>query len=146
MLPMPEALDLGADVVALTAALVNIESVSRDEVAIADAVEAALRAVKHLDVVRDGHSVVARTTLGRTERVVVAGHLDTVPVNANLPSRLDADHLYGLGSCDMKGGVAVAIAHELKLPIRYVGVGEGIGDLIPFSAEEYVDALFEPTW
>jgi fused signal recognition particle receptor len=45
-----------------------------------------------------------------------------------------------------KGGVAVAIAHDLKLPIRYVGVGEGIGDLVPFSAEEYVDALFEPTW
>lgn len=45
-----------------------------------------------------------------------------------------------------KGGVAVAIAHDLKLPIRYVGVGEGIDDLIPFSAEEYVDALFEDKW
>jgi fused signal recognition particle receptor len=42
-----------------------------------------------------------------------------------------------------KGGVAVAIAHDLKLPIRYVGVGEGIDDLVPFSADEYVDALFE---
>ena len=45
-----------------------------------------------------------------------------------------------------KGGVAVAIAHDLKLPIRYVGVGEGIDDLIPFSADEYVDALFEEKW
>ena len=45
-----------------------------------------------------------------------------------------------------KGGVAVAIAHDLKLPIRYVGVGEGIDDLIPFSPEEYVDALFETKW
>ena len=45
-----------------------------------------------------------------------------------------------------KGGVAVAIAHDLKLPIRYVGVGEGIDDLIPFSPDEYVDALFEEKW
>jgi fused signal recognition particle receptor len=45
-----------------------------------------------------------------------------------------------------KGGVAVAIAHDLNLPIRYVGVGEGIDDLVPFSAEEYVDALFEEKW
>jgi fused signal recognition particle receptor len=45
-----------------------------------------------------------------------------------------------------KGGIAVAIAHDLNLPIRYVGVGEGIDDLVPFSAEEYVDALFEEKW
>ena len=45
-----------------------------------------------------------------------------------------------------KGGVAVAIAHDLKLPIRYVGVGEGIDDLVPFSTDEYVDALFEEKW
>jgi fused signal recognition particle receptor len=45
-----------------------------------------------------------------------------------------------------KGGVAVAIAHDLKLPIRYAGVGEGIDDLVPFSAQEYVDGLFEEKW
>ena len=45
-----------------------------------------------------------------------------------------------------KGGVAVAIAHDLKLPIRYVGIGEGIDDLIPFSAQDYVDALFQEKW
>ncbi len=45
-----------------------------------------------------------------------------------------------------KGGIAVAIAHDLELPIRYVGVGEAIDDLIPFSPEEYVDALFEEKW
>jgi fused signal recognition particle receptor len=45
-----------------------------------------------------------------------------------------------------KGGVAVAIAHDLKLPIRYVGIGEGIDDLVPFSAEEYVSGLFEQRW
>ena len=45
-----------------------------------------------------------------------------------------------------KGGVAVAIAHDLKLPIRYVGVGEGIDDLVPFSADEYIDGLFAERW
>jgi fused signal recognition particle receptor len=45
-----------------------------------------------------------------------------------------------------KGGIAVAIAHDLRLPIRYVGVGEDINDLVPFSAREYVDALFEESW
>jgi fused signal recognition particle receptor len=45
-----------------------------------------------------------------------------------------------------KGGIAVAIAHDLKLPIRYVGIGEGIDDLIPFTSEEYVEALFQETW
>ena len=122
MLRMPAPLDLTADVVTLTAALVDIESVSRDEAAIADVVEAALRSVPHVDVVRDGHSLVARTDLGRRERVVVAGHLDTVPINANLPSRLDAEHLHGLGSCDMKGGVAVGLrlAAGLPTPIRDV--------------------------
>ena len=45
-----------------------------------------------------------------------------------------------------KGGIAVAIAHDLRLPIRYVGVGEAIEDLVPFSAREYVDALFEESW
>ena len=102
-------LDLTTDVVALTGALVDIESVSRNEQTIADAVEGALRALPHLEVMRDGHTVVARTSLGRDERVVIGGHLDTVPVNANFPSRLDGDLLHGLGSCDMKGGVAVAL-------------------------------------
>jgi len=45
-----------------------------------------------------------------------------------------------------KGGVAVGIAHDLQLPIRYLGVGEGVDDLVPFSAAEYVDALFDTNW
>ena len=45
-----------------------------------------------------------------------------------------------------KGGMAVAIAHDLRLPIRYVGVGEAIDDLLPFNPEEYVDALFQEKW
>jgi succinyl-diaminopimelate desuccinylase len=122
-MPTPPAhLDLSADVAQLTAALVDIESVSRNEAAIADAVEAAVRAVPDLDVTRHGNVVVARTDHGHAERVVIAGHLDTVPVNANLPSRLDGDNLYGLGSCDMKGGVAVALrlAATIIEPVRDV--------------------------
>ncbi|WP_122816640.1 succinyl-diaminopimelate desuccinylase [Nocardioides pantholopis] len=115
-------LDLTLDAVALTAALVDIESVSLREQPIADAVEAALRALPHLDVVRRGNTVVARTDLGRGERVVIAGHLDTVPVNDNLPSRLEGDLLHGLGSCDMKGGDAVILrlAATVTEPVRDV--------------------------
>ncbi len=109
-------LDLTVDPVTLTERLVDIESVSGHEQAIADAVEAALRRVDHLEVVRRGHNVVARTLLGRDERVVVAGHLDTVPVNANLPSRRDEVRLHGLGSCDMKGGCAVALHLAATVP------------------------------
>ena len=108
--PAP-ALDLTADAVTLTRMLVDIESVSHDEEAIADAVEGALRGLPHLTVLRRGNTVVARTDLGRPERVLVAGHLDTVPVNGNLPSRLDTSTgiLHGLGTCDMKGGDAVIL-------------------------------------
>jgi fused signal recognition particle receptor len=45
-----------------------------------------------------------------------------------------------------KGGIAVAIAHDLKVPIRYVGVGEGIDDLLPFAPDDYVEALFQEKW
>lgn len=115
-------LDLSLDAVSLTAALVDIESVSRDEAEIADAVEAALRPLPHLEVVRHGHTIVARTDLGRGERVVIAGHLDTVPVNDNLPSRLEGGVLHGLGTCDMKGGDAVILrlAATVPEPVRDV--------------------------
>jgi succinyl-diaminopimelate desuccinylase len=115
-------LDLTADVVTLCAQLVDIESVSRDERAIADAVEAALTPLPHLHVVRRGNTVVARTDLGRGERVVIAGHLDTVPLNDNLPSRNDGTRLHGLGACDMKGGDAVILrlAATVTEPVRDV--------------------------
>jgi succinyl-diaminopimelate desuccinylase len=106
--PTPE-LDATLDPVTLTERLVDIPSVSGEEQQIADAVEEALRRAAHLEVQRFGNTLVARTELGRPERVVVAGHLDTVPVNANLPSRREDGILHGLGSCDMKGGVAVAL-------------------------------------
>src|SRR5664280_2520464 len=105
------SLDLGADVVTLTAALCDIESVSCSEERIADAIEVALRRLPHLQVTRDGNAVIARTNLGRSERVVLAGHVDTVPLTdpPNLPTRRDGDNLVGRGSCDMKGGVAVQL-------------------------------------
>jgi succinyl-diaminopimelate desuccinylase len=115
-------LDLAADVVTVCAQLVDLESVSRNEQAIADAVEAALTPLPHLDVVRRRHTLVARTHLGRGERVVIAGHLDTVPFNDNLPSRNDGTNLHGLGACDMKGGDAVILrlAATVAEPVRDV--------------------------
>ena len=109
-------LDLSRDVVSLTADLVDIASESLGEQEICDAVEEALAGLSHLDVARDGHTLVARTSLGRAERVVIAGHLDTVPANGNFPSRLDDDVLWGLGTCDMKGGVAIALRLAAYVP------------------------------
>ena len=109
-------LDLMTDAVTLTQRLVDMESVSRNEQAIADAIEAALAPYPHLQLTRRGNTIVARTGLGRGERVVIAGHLDTVPVNDNLPARRDAAFLHGLGTCDMKGGVAVALRLAATLP------------------------------
>jgi succinyl-diaminopimelate desuccinylase len=102
-------LDLSLPAPALTARLVDVPSVSGNEKAVADAIERALRPLPHLDVRRDGDAVVARTHLGRPRRVVVAGHIDTVPIAGNVPSRVEGDLLYGCGSCDMKSGVAVAL-------------------------------------
>jgi succinyl-diaminopimelate desuccinylase len=94
---------------ALTASLVDIPSPSGGETRLADEVEAILRGASHLEVERDGDAVMARTTLGRKQRVVIAGHLDTVPVADNLPSRRDGDKLYGCGTSDMKAGIAVML-------------------------------------
>ncbi|MDX6310374.1 MAG: succinyl-diaminopimelate desuccinylase [Nocardioidaceae bacterium] len=115
-------LDLSQDVVDLTTALVNIESVSGNETAITDAIEEALSRIRWLELWRHHDSLVARTALGRAERVVIAGHVDTVPLNDNLPARNDGTNLYGLGTCDMKGGVAVALslASRLSEPNRDV--------------------------
>jgi succinyl-diaminopimelate desuccinylase len=114
------SLDLTTDAVDLTVQLVDIESVSKNEQEITDAVETALGAYDHLTVSRHGNTVVARTELGRGERVVIAGHLDTVPVNDNLPARrekrAEGDLLHGLGSCDMKGGDAVILRLAATVP------------------------------
>ena len=102
-------LDLTADPVALTAALVDIASVSGDEQRITDLVEQGLRRVDGLQVERDGNVLVARTHLGRDRRVLLAGHLDTVPIADNLPSRREGDRLFGCGTSDMKSGDAVLL-------------------------------------
>lgn len=105
-------------------AIVDIESVSRNERELADAVEESLRTHPHLEVVRDGDAVLARTNLGRAERVIIAGHLDTVPVAGNLPSTTsetaDGVLVHGRGTSDMKGGVAVMawLAPRFSAPNR----------------------------
>ncbi|MYW16792.1 succinyl-diaminopimelate desuccinylase [Streptomyces sp. SID2955] len=119
---MTHSLDLTASVVTLTRALIDLPSESGREAELADAVEAALRPLPHLTVGRVGNSVVARTGLGHPERALIAGHLDTVPAAGNLPSRLADGSVHGLGACDMKGGVAVALrlAAGILEPVRDV--------------------------
>ena len=109
-------MDLDLDGAALTAQLVDVPSVSGEEGPLADAIERALRPLAHLSVRRDGDTIVARTELGRPERVILAGHIDTVPVAGNLPSRADGDRLYGCGTSDMKAGVAVQLRLAAHLP------------------------------
>jgi succinyl-diaminopimelate desuccinylase len=108
-------LDLSHPAAELTAQIVDIESVSGNERPLADAIASALAELPHLTLHRDGNTVVARTDFGRTERVVLAGHIDTVPVHSNLPSRLADGLLYGCGSCDMKSGVAVQLRLAAQL-------------------------------
>jgi succinyl-diaminopimelate desuccinylase len=107
------------DVVDLTRAICDVPSVSGDETSLADAIEVALTPLDHLEVLRDGDAVVARTHLGRERRVVVAGHIDTVPIRDNVPTRTqdgpDGDELWGRGTVDMKGGVAIALALAARL-------------------------------
>ena len=102
------ALDLQADPVALCAALVDVPSVSGDEGDLADLLETALREqAPHLEVLRSGAAVLARTNLGRERRIMLAGHIDTVPIADNVPSRREGELLYGCGTSDMKAGDAV---------------------------------------
>jgi succinyl-diaminopimelate desuccinylase len=109
-------LDIDGDPASLTAALVDTRSESGQERVIADDVEQALRAKTDLHVERDGNVVLARTELGRPHRIVLAGHLDTVPIADNVPSRRDGDLLHGCGSSDMKAGVAVMLRLAAQLP------------------------------
>lgn len=115
------------DIDALLVALVDTESVSGGEAALADDVWSALAAAPHLTAGRHGNTVWARTELGLTSRVLIAGHLDTVPVADNLPSRRfvvpdGTPWLWGRGTVDMKGGIAVMLhlAVSLRAPSRDV--------------------------
>jgi len=127
-------LDLSQPVEELTAALVDTDSVSGSEGPLADAIEKALRELAHLTVHRVGDVVVARTSEGRDSRVVLAGHIDTVPIADNLPSHVDGGLLYGCGTSDMKSGVAV----QLKLA---ADPGDAVHDLtFVFYDNEEVEA------
>jgi succinyl-diaminopimelate desuccinylase len=105
-----------ADPIALTRTLCDIESVSGNEAKIAGAVEAALRAMPGLAVTRVGNTVVARTALGRPQRIVLAGHLDTVPLHDNFPSRTEGEVMHGCGTADMKSGTALALWVAATMP------------------------------
>ncbi|MFF1634073.1 succinyl-diaminopimelate desuccinylase [Leifsonia sp. NPDC058248] len=115
-------LDLSASSIDLTRQLCDIESVSGGETRLADEIEAALSGLGHLEVIRDGDTVVARTDLSRERRAVIAGHIDTVPLNDNLPTRFETidgiEYLWGRGTVDMKSGTAVQLklAAELTDP------------------------------
>ncbi|MFB4348182.1 succinyl-diaminopimelate desuccinylase [Microbacterium sp. CR_7] len=115
-------LDLTASSLDLTRAICDIPSVSGDEKPLADAIEEAVSGYAHLEVIRHGNTVVARTSLGRAQRVAIAGHIDTVPINGNVPTRdIDIEgvpYLWGRGTVDMKAGVAVQLklAAELTDP------------------------------
>ena len=114
---MPVVLDLAADPVELTAAIVDVPSVSGEEAELADAVERALgEQAPQLRLLRSGNTLLARTELGRPSRVLLAGHLDTVPVAGNLPSRRDGELLHGCGSSDMKAGDAMILHLAATVP------------------------------
>src|SRR4051794_32272219 len=109
-------IDLSLPGDALTASLVDVPSVSGGEGRLADEVEAALKNVDHLTIERDGDAVLARTDAGRAQRIVIAGHLDTVPLAENLPSRREGDRLFGCGTSDMKAGLAVMLRVAATTP------------------------------
>lgn len=116
------SLDLTVPAVELTRTICDIPSVSADETVLADSIHEAIAPLEHLEVYRDGDTIVARTDLGRPQRVVIAGHIDTVPINGNVPTRDilvdDQPFLWGRGTVDMKAGVAVQLklAAELVAP------------------------------
>jgi succinyl-diaminopimelate desuccinylase len=111
-----------SDLLARTAELVDIASVSHNEAQITNQIEGELRGLPWLAVERVGDNVVARTQLGRAQRVVLAGHTDTVPANENAAARLDGDVLWGLGAADMKGGLAVLLELAGSVPEPEVDV------------------------
>ena len=112
-----------SDLLSLTAKLVDIPSVSSEEKAIADYIESELRQIPGLQVERIGDNLVARTNLGHAQRILLAGHTDTVPGTQG--SRIEGDVLWGLGSADMKSGLAVMLElartiTEPKIDITWV--------------------------
>ncbi|MFN8025175.1 MAG: succinyl-diaminopimelate desuccinylase [Acidimicrobiia bacterium] len=99
------------DLLALAAALVDVPSESHHEAHLCDLLEQRLAATApSLDCVRVANNLIVRTDLGRDRRIVLGGHIDTVPANGNERARIEGDVLHGLGSADMKGSLAVLLA------------------------------------
>ena len=124
------------DLIARTRELIDIPSVSHDEAAITDHIASLLGGIEAFSVDRVGANLVARTNLGHAQRIVLAGHTDTVPVNDNATARIDGDTLYGLGSSDMKGGLAVFL--ELALAIGRGEIAPSVDITFVFYACEEV--------
>ncbi|QGW25071.1 succinyl-diaminopimelate desuccinylase [Dietzia sp. DQ12-45-1b] len=160
------ALDLTADPVDLARALVDIPSPSRAEAVIAGAVHTALEkvvagftgpAAGRTELIRDGDRILARTTRGLPTRVVLAGHLDTVPVADNVPSTITGEGddlvLHGCGAVDMKSGDAVflhlfatladsaALAHDLTLVLYDCEEIEATANGLGFLERSHLDWL-----
>jgi len=149
------------DLMELTSTLIAVPSVSFEEGPLTELIQAELSQLAHLELTRVGDNLVARTQLGRSTRVVLAGHTDTVPVNGNAVPRLDGDVLWGLGAADMKGGLAVMLElarlHEAPaVDVTYVfyareevaAADSGLGELFelrPDLLEGDVAFLGEPT-
>ena len=151
-----------ADLLAITAELIDIPSVSLKEHQIADVVEQRLRRVEGLDVQRIDDNVIARTDGDRPRRVILAGHLDTVPPAGNEAAILEGDRLAGLGAADMKGGLAVMLglaenvaagaAHDLtfvfyaaeEVADEYNGLGVLFAER-PSAVSGDLAVLLEPT-
>ncbi|MBC7725890.1 MAG: succinyl-diaminopimelate desuccinylase [Burkholderiaceae bacterium] len=123
--PVP-VLDLTATSIDLTRQLCDIESVSGNEGAVADAIEASLGGADHLEITRNHDAIVARTDFGHARRVVISGHIDTVPLNHNLPTRYEVEdgveYLWGRGTVDMKAGVAVQLKLAVELTTSSVDI------------------------
>ena len=103
------------DLLDLAAELVDVPSESHEEGPLADLFERRLREASQLVVDRIDDNVVARSDLGHKHRIVIAGHLDTVPANGNQHARIEGDRLFGLGACDMKGGLAAQLATAIAI-------------------------------
>jgi succinyl-diaminopimelate desuccinylase len=133
-------LDLTVSSIDLTRQLCDIESVSGDEKQIADEIWQVLEGAPHLELFRDGDALVAKTNLGRSKRVIIAGHIDTVPINANVPTRFktvdEVDYLWGRGTVDMKAGCAVALTLAVELTEPNVDI-----TWVWYDLEEVSDAL-----
>lgn len=145
----PVSLNIHADVADLTQALVDYYSVSGHETVLADAVEAELVKLPRLSVHRIGDTVIARTNFGSTTRVVLAGHLDTVPLptvagsRGTVPSEWAGETLYGRGTTDMKGGVAVQLSLAAEIGSAEGPAPESLGQDITWVFYDHEEVAAE---